>query len=193
MSVIRAFIAIDLTPEIYQQLAEVAADFNELLDGYPIRWVPATNIHLTLKFLGDVSISNLDMLTDILKTEVSNHNPFEMSVGGSGAFPSTRRPRVVWVGIEAPPELNAVQMGIENEMSCLGYSREKRPFNPHLTIGRVSRNAGSHDVKVISDVVIKHKVGFLGVTKVKEIYLYKSVLKPSGAEYTKIFTAHLSD
>ncbi len=90
MSVIRAFIAVDLSSEIRQGLDEVMAGFKRQLDGMPIRWVPASNIHLTLKFLGDVSIATLEMLTKILKAEVASHHPFEISVGGSGAYPNIR-------------------------------------------------------------------------------------------------------
>ena len=193
MSVIRAFIAVDLSAEIRQGLGDVMASLVRQLDGVPIRWVPAGNIHLTLKFLGDVSISNLEMLTKILQAEVAGHHPFEISVGGSGAYPSTRRPRVVWVGLEAPPELAAVQAGIENAMARLGYAREERPFSPHLTLGRVSRGANPPDLQQIGKVLETHKVGFLGAACVREVCLYRSDLKPSGAVYTRIFTAPLTE
>src|SRR3972149_1035273 len=113
MSVIRAFIAIDLTSEIIQRLEQVSVQLKKRLEGVPVRWVPVDNIHLTLKFLGDVSLANIDMLKNILQTEVEGHHPFEISVGGLGAFPTSRRPRVVWVGVEAPAELAAVQNGVE--------------------------------------------------------------------------------
>jgi 2'-5' RNA ligase len=193
MAVIRAFIAVDLSPEIRQSLDDVIASFKRQLDSVPIRWVPAGNIHLTLKFLGDVSLSNLEMLTKILQTEVAGHHPFEISVGGSGAFPSARRPRAIWVGLEAPPELAAVQNGIESAMERLGYAREERPFSPHLTLGRVSRNAAPPDSFRIGKMLETCKVGFLGAACVREVCLYRSDLKPSGAVYTRIFTAPLTE
>ena len=91
MSVIRAFIAIELTDEIHQRLDEVIARYKKQMPQVPIRWVPAKNIHLTLKFLGDVSVANLEMLTSQLQKEVAAHPPFEVSVGGSGAFPNPCR------------------------------------------------------------------------------------------------------
>jgi 2'-5' RNA ligase len=189
MSVIRAFIAIDLTQEIHQRLDEVIENFRKQLEGVPIRWVPGKNIHLTLKFLGDMSLANLELLTKILQNEVAGHAPFEISVGGSGAFPAVRRPRVIWVGVEAPSELAAVQSGVENAMARLGYAREERPFSPHLTVGRVSRNAGSGDLRRIAAVLEASKVSFLGAACVREVCLFRSDLKPSGAAYTKIFAA----
>jgi len=192
MSVIRAFIAIELTAEIQNRLDEVITAFKKQLNGVPVRWVPAGNIHLTLKFLGDVSMANLKILTDILITEVAGHRPFEVSVGGAGAFPSNRRPRVIWVGVEAPSELALIQSGIEAAMARLGYPREDRPFSPHLTVGRVSRNANSDDTHMISKVLETSRVGFLGAACVQEICLFRSDLHPTGAVYTRIYNAPLS-
>ncbi len=191
MSVIRAFIAIDLSPEIQQRLQGVLDSYKTLLVNMPIRWVTVTNIHLTLKFLGDVSLSNLKLLTDMIQNEVTNHHQFDISVGSSGAFPNNRQPRVIWVGVEAPQELIAIQNGIESAAAKLGYAKEDREFSPHLTLGRVSRNATSMDVKAISQSFDKVKVGFLGATCVEEVHLYKSDLNPSGAVYTRIFSSPL--
>jgi 2'-5' RNA ligase len=193
MSVIRAFIAIDLTLEIIQHLEQVSTQLKKRLEGVPVRWVPVDNIHLTLKFLGDVSLANVDMLKKILQTEVEGHHVFEISVGGLGAFPSLHRPRVVWVGVEAPAELTAVQNGVESAMARLGYAREERPFSPHLTLGRVSRNAVGRDERLIGEAIEAVKLGFLGVARVNEVHLYKSDLLPNGAVYTRLFTASLKE
>jgi len=191
MAVIRAFIAIDLSAEIIQRLEEVAGQLKQRLAGMQIRWVPVENIHLTLKFLGDVSLTNLEVLKKILLSEASNHPTFEMSVGELGAFPSLRRPRVIWVGVTAPSELNALQHGIESETARLGYQRENRGFSPHLTLGRVSRNSPSQEARQIGQVLDSFKVGFLGATRVLEVYLYRSDLRPGGAVYTRLMTASL--
>jgi 2'-5' RNA ligase len=189
--VIRAFVAIDLSHEIQIHLDEVVRKYQLQLSALPIRWVTASNIHLTLKFFGDVSLSNLTILTDILHTEISSHHQFEISVGGAGAFPNIRQPRIVWVGVEAPAELTAIQNGIEIATGRLGYVREQRAFSPHLTLGRVSRNASSLDVKAISKVIESTKVGFLGATCVEKVNLYRSDLQPTGAKYTQIFSSSL--
>jgi 2'-5' RNA ligase len=191
MSVIRAFIAVDLSPEIHQRLDEALENYKAQLGKVPIRWVTVTNIHLTLKFLGDVSLASLDILTSMIQAEVSSHHQFEISVGGSGAFPNYRQPHVIWVGVEAPQELITIQNGIEAATARLGYAREERAFSPHLTIGRVSRNATSQDVKVISKTLEKVRVGFLGATCVEQVHLYRSDLRPTGAVYTQIFSTPL--
>jgi 2'-5' RNA ligase len=191
MIVIRSFIAINLSPEIRRSLEEVSAKLKERLPGVPVRWVPVENIHLTIKFLGDVSVSNLEMLQKILRAEASQHSPFEFSVGNIGAFPSISRPRVIWVGVEAPDELQALQHGVEAETARLGYAREKRPYSPHLTLGRVSRNADSDDTGRIRELLKNCTIGFLGAARVQEVHLYRSELTPSGAVYTQIFSAPL--
>jgi 2'-5' RNA ligase len=192
ISIIRAFIAIDLSTEIQQRLNDVLDNYKTLLSKIPIRWVPVTNIHLTLKFLGELSTSNLNILTDMIKTEVTSHHQFEISVGGSGAFPNIRQPRIIWVGVEAPPELASIQIGIESATARLGYAREERAFSPHLTIGRISRNVSMLEVKVISQTLENNRVGFLGAICIEKVHLYRSDLQPTGAVYTRIFTASLN-
>jgi 2'-5' RNA ligase len=188
MSVIRAFIAIELPAPILKCLDKVTLDLKQQLEKVPIRWVPAENIHLTLKFLGDVSEANLEVLKKILKSIGSNHHAFEISVGGLGAFPKAQYARVIWVGLEIPPELIALHHSLEIETGRLGYAREERPFSPHLTIGRVSRNPTAVNLNKLSDVLKSYKVGFLGVIQVQAIHLFRSDLQPSGAVYTKMFT-----
>jgi len=191
--VVRAFIAIPLSHEIQSNLGNVIEQLEERLPGVAVRWMQPKNIHLTIKFLGDVSESNLEMLSKMLRSEASQHAPFEISVGNLGAFPSVSRPRVIWVGVEAPPELSALQSGVENETARLGYARERREFSPHLTLGRVSRNADSSDARQIREVLSNSTVGFLGAARVKEVHLYRSDLKPGGAVYTRLYAAPLAE
>jgi 2'-5' RNA ligase len=193
MEVIRAFIAVNLSPDILERIDQVALDLRKRMDAVPVRWVPTENIHLTLKFLGNVSTANLEILKDILGKVVSSHHECDISVGGIGVFPKPHNPRVVWVGMEIPQELIALQHNIEIETARLGYSREHRPFSPHLTFGRVSRNASTQDVHIIADILDKYKVGFLGATRVRTVYLYRSDLKPEGVEYTPIYSAALNE
>ena len=191
MSVIRAFIAINLSQEILERIEHMSLELRSRLGQVPVRWVSADHIHLTLKFLGNVSTANLEMLKEIMGNVVSNHHECDISVGGIGAFPKQHNPRVIWVGMEVPQELISLQHNIEIETARLGYSQEHRPFSPHLTFGRVSRNASSQDVRAIAEILDSYKVGFLGATRISSVYLYRSDLKPDGAVYTPIYTATL--
>jgi 2'-5' RNA ligase len=189
--VIRTFIAIDLSPEIYQRLEEVIGQLKSRLAGVPVRWVGVKNIHLTLKFLGEVSQGNLEAIKDVLRKEASQHQSFGFSVAELGAFPSIRRPRVIWVGVNAPHELSALQRGIETELQRLGYPREERGFSPHLTLGRVSRECTSEDAKQIGAVLESYNPGLLGEKPVQAVRLYRSDLQPGGAVYTLLYSAAL--
>lgn len=189
MSVIRAFIAIEISSEIKEKLKQLTFQLKQRLEAVPVKWVPVENIHLTLKFLGNVSVNNVEVLEKILDSEASNHHSFEASVGELGAFPTTRRPRVVWVKMQAPTELYEIQRCIEEETARLGYAHDKRSFKPHLTMGRVSRHANLEQVHKIGQVLESTNVGFLGAMRVKYVHLFRSDLKPTGAVYTRIHTA----
>lgn len=123
--------------------------------------------------------------------DAAGREVFDISVGGMGVFPKITQPRVIWVGVEAPDDLASLQRAIENDMQRLGYVRERRSFTPHLTLGRVSRNANSHELRQVIQVLQDYKVGFLGVSRVIAVYLYRSDLNPGGAVYTSLFTAPL--
>jgi len=193
MNVIRAFVAIHLSPEIIHNLEQVLQELKGRWPEAPVRWVPAKNIHLTIKFLGDVSVANLPLLTRALQAEAAHHASFDVSVGRLGAFPSVRRPRVIWVGVEAPPELYALQRDVEGELARLGYAAEERDFSPHLTLGRVGRNAGGDDLQRLSALLAGVKVGFLGATRVQSVHFFRSDLQPSGTVYTALFSAPLGE
>ena len=192
MSVIRAFIAIEIPPAIHAQLDHISQELRSQTKTWAIHWVAVNNIHLTLKFLGEVPSTNLDLLTRSLNREVAKHSTFEINVGGLGAFPSIRRPRVIWIGIEAPSGLYALQKGIDAETLRLGYQTDERGFSPHLTLARLSQNASPDEIRQISEVLMNDKVGRLGTFKAEALRLFKSDLLPSGAVYTPLFTTALN-
>jgi 2'-5' RNA ligase len=189
MTVVRAFIAIELGEDIHRHLDKVIAPMARALAGKPLRWVPVENIHLTLKFLGDVSVANLEMIYKLVGQEAAHCFPFEIGVGGIGAFPNEARPRVLWVGVKAPDELGQLQKRIENEVARFGYPPDRKPFQAHLTLGRVSRNASPADVRDVGETLRKQNLGYLGATRVEAVQVFRSDLQPSGAVYTPLFSA----
>lgn len=191
MSEIRAFIAVDLSAQILERIAQVSARLQEQGKNLPVRWVPTDNIHLTLKFLGNVSLANLDVLKNSLIKLAERFQPCEIGVGSIGAFPKLQRPRVIWIGLEVSPELIALQRGIDLETVRLGYQREDRRYSPHLTIGRVKHNASAQEIRLLMTLIEGTKVGLLGTLRIEDVHLYRSELKPGGAVYTRIFTAPL--
>lgn len=192
-SVFRAFIAIDLPAELIRRIDETTAYLKERMGDLPVRWIPAENVHLTLKFLGDVSVTNVERLAEIIRRVALGHECFEMSIGSLGVFPNLRRPRVIWLGVEAPHVLHTIQRSLDHETNRLGYETKDQNFSPHLTIARVSRGADYREIKEISEFLEAETVGFLGAARVGAINLFRSDLKPTGAEYTRVYSAPLSD
>lgn len=190
MGLLRTFIALDISPDI-QQAIQHHVDTLRKAVGDSIRWVPVKNIHLTLKFLGDVSPADVDALTRMLRTEADACPSFDFTVGGLGSFPSPRRARVLWVGIQAPAELEALQRGIESAAVRLGFESDPRLFSPHLTLGRVRDRIAASDQQRIQKTLEESKIDSLGTARVDSVHLYKSDLKPGGPVYTKLFSAPL--
>lgn len=191
MGLLRAFLASELPVSLQDAIQSAASGLHKTLGSDLIRWVPAHNVHLTLKFLGDVSPTNLDLIKQILTREAAQYPAFDLEVGGIGSYPASRRPRVLWVGLNAPAALISVQHAIETAASRLGYESEERGFSPHLTIGRVRQNVSAAELQKIRSALEETKVGKIGSTRVDAVHLFKSDLQPSGSVYTKLFSAPL--
>lgn len=189
-NLIRSFIAIELPELIQNQLRQVSAALRSA-GRLPVRWLPVENIHLTLKFLGDIDAGKLRNLSDEMITLARHQPPFSLTIGGVGAFPSTRRPRVVWVGIQAPPKLAELAQQMEQLGLKFGIEPEGRPFSPHLTIGRVQQHAVLEELQALTKCLTTIKVGELGKLSVESICLFRSDLRSSGAIYTLLSRASL--
>ena len=191
MTLLRAFIALEIPASIQESIQQQTAGLRKVASSSLVRWVPAENLHLTLKFLGDVSSTSLQFVTQMLSREASQYPGFSMQVGGLGAFPSARRARVLWIGIRAPETLSALQRSLDSAAARLGYPPEDRPFSPHLTIGRVKQTAAPTDLQRIQAALEAASVGPLGKADVSAVHLIKSDLKPTGSVYTRLFSAPL--
>jgi len=192
MSLLRCFLAVELPPSLQDAIEEATAGPRTRLGSDLIRWVPAHNVHLTLKFLGDTAPSGLSLIQAAMQAEASQYEPFEALVKGFGAFPNNRRPRVLWVGLSAPPVMASLQHELDVATARLGYTSEERGFSPHLTIGRVRQNVRASGLQRIRDELDGTSIGELGSFKVGSVQLFQSELQPSGSVYTRLFTAPLA-
>jgi 2'-5' RNA ligase len=190
MSLLRAFIAVELPIEIRKTVCAATSKLRDEI-GALVRWVPIENMHLTLKFLGDVSPANMDMLSQMLRAETDLFKCFELRLNGIGSFPSLKRPRVIYIGIQSPAVLESLQRGIESASRRLGYESEERSFSPHLTIGRVKQNVTATEQQAIRRALEETTIDALGTTRVDSVELFKSDLKPTGSVYTRLYSASL--
>ncbi len=189
---VRTFIAVELEQPQRAALGKVQETLKRERAGRYVRWVAPEGIHLTLKFLGGVDASRMAELQAALTDACRGIPPFELKISGIGAFPNTRRPRVVWVGLEGDTAIAAQLAGrIEAECSKLAFPREERPFSPHLTIGRIKRDASPSDQQFVGEMVAQAQVGELGEIKARQVSIMKSDLRPTGSIYTRLYAVDL--
>ena len=179
---IRSFIAIDLPEATRHGLAAVQEQLKQ--SGAGVRWVKPDSIHLTLKFLGNIHPAQVEDIALAVAQEVRDEPPITLGAAGLGAFPSRRKPRVIWIGMEGEVQrLTRIQARVENALEPLGFVREKRPFQPHLTIGRVKDR---RRLQALIDAMATLDMEPFNSFDADEIILYKSDLRPTGAIYTKL-------
>ena len=176
----RAFIAIDLPEEIHAALAREQELFRR--NCRDARWTRPEGIHLTLKFLGEISDAQAGQVTQAL-AGVGEFEQFPVEVKGFGFFPDARRPRVFWVGVEAPEALARLASHVEEAMEKLCFAHEQRAFNPHLTLARFKAPRPQPELAAL---VEKQKDLSLGRFEVSEFFLYESKLSPQGSTYRKM-------
>ncbi len=176
----RAFIAIDLPDSLQATLAATQGEFRQ--SAPDARWSRPEGIHLTLKFLGEISDAQTKQVVETL-AQLGPFEPFEIEVNGFGWFPNAQRPRVFWAGITAPPALAELAAKIEARLEKTGFAREDRTFSPHLTLARFKVPRPQPD---LSAAVASRAQGSLGKFKASEFFLFESKLSPQGSQYRKV-------
>ena len=179
---IRTFIAVKLPETVLAAIDGVQERMAAY--GFNVRWVTTGNIHLTLKFLGEVDEDEVDGIAAVLTEAVHGFAPLRLAAAGVGVFPSVKRARVIWVGLSGQlPELAALQRSIEDRLATIGYPHEKRPFSGHLTLGRVK---GLIAASRLTTAMGAFRDFASETFEVDRVVLFKSDLRPTGAVYTEL-------
>lgn len=178
----RLFVALDLPAEVRASLSELTERLKKSCHGP--HWVHLAGAHVTLKFIGEVPDDRVDRISSAL-AGIRGVAPVVMRFGGLGFLPNERHPRVFCAGIEAGRELAALVSLIETKLKPLGVAREKREFQPHITLARLNSVEGLNALRATAAGIGDRE---FGRTAAKQFYLYRSVLKTSGAEYTRLET-----
>jgi len=183
---LRLFIAIALDEDVRQRLAEARRH----LAAAPckVKWVEAQNLHLTLKFLGEVEEGQLEAIAQAMTEAAAPAEPFEMRIAGVGSFPPRGVPRVVWAGVEAP-DVHPLHRRLEGILARLGHEPEKRALRPHVTMGRVKGREGARQLRALIKTIAGRD---FGRCRVGEIVLMRSTLSPTGPTYTPLRRAPLA-
>ena len=183
--VIRAFIAIPLPESVLEQVQQIQKKLKSCK--VHMAWVEPHNVHLTLKFLGDIAPGDIDRVTEAMSGAAVGIAPFKLAAGDIGIFPDLRRPRVLWLGLTGDiPKLAAFQKHLEGclyEVSQGDWKPEGRLFKAHLTIGRIK-------TKIAPDLLIRaiREVGSIASDSfmADTVYLIQSRLTPSGPMYSRL-------
>ncbi len=182
MERVRSFVAILLSEEVRAAIAGEIARLRPL--GPRVSWIAPPNLHLTLKFLGELPPDAFEQVKEGLAEAVAGVTPFSLHFCGLGAFPGIARPRVLWVGVdEGGPAAQALQARVDAALARRGFSREERPYSPHLTIGRVRDPRGLAELQQAMSQDARTDLGRLEVGGVS---LMRSDLSPAGARYTEV-------
>ena len=176
---IRAFIAMDVSEDVRRRLEELRKHLERF--GKDVKWVPVENVHITLKFLGNIEETRVNGIKEVMQSLACRTKPFTLKAKGTGCFPSIKKIRVVWAGLAGElDKLVFFQRELENNLQKVGFPKEDRTFKPHLTLGRMKspRNDASLARAIVDNASFESDE-----FTVDHVTLYKSILKPSGAKY----------
>jgi 2'-5' RNA ligase len=190
MQTIRSFIAAEIDPAIQAKILQIIITLKQKIhEG--VKWVSDQNIHLTLKFFGDIEQDKLTLLSDALQTTLVSFSPITIELAGIGAFPDNKRPRVVWVGIKDSPALMKMTSAIEELAVKTGVKAEERAYSAHITLGRVAKNADYLDIMKVGEAISSLKVSEIGTQIIHELVIFRSDLQHEGPTYTRIYKLQL--
>jgi 2'-5' RNA ligase len=188
----RLFVAVNIPENLKKSISKLVERVR--VDNDFIRWIPPGNVHITLKFLGEVAPSLLAEIEEVLESTTSRYPSFHLTVEGAGAFPHMRKPRVVWLGIRGGEILHSIHSDLNRDLARLGFEMESRPFRPHLTIGRArsSRSGKGMRLESIEDRFVDVRVEVVRF-QVTSVELMESFLEPTGAVYRERISAPLRE
>jgi 2'-5' RNA ligase len=181
----RLFVALDVPEIVREAIGAIAAKLRPTCSD--ARWVRIEGIHVTLKFIGEVSPELSGQIETALAT-APFPRPIPIKFRGLSYFPNDRRPRVLWAGVEAGPELPALASAVEKALEPLGIAQEARTFSPHLTLARFDPRRRTGSLEALQAAIAKVGPLDFGDAIVREFHLYLSILKQGGAEYTRVAT-----
>ncbi len=188
MSTIRTFIAVETPPEIRHRAAALIERLQAT--SAKVRWVDLKSVHWTLNFLGDVPDREIADVCREVMAAAAPFTPFDLDVCGCGSFPSTGRPRTIWLGAgEGSEALGYLQMAITRHLATLGFRPEARRFDPHLTLGRVRDS--SHGLDELAELIRRNSDFSAGPMVVDEVTIFSSELEREGPIYSPLGHAPL--
>jgi RNA 2',3'-cyclic 3'-phosphodiesterase len=179
----RVFGAVELPEYVRAQLQEHIRRLRETVSDVSASWTQVENIHLTLKFFGNVHVDRIPSISDAASRAVNGFAPFQIGIGKTGVFPKPSRAQVLWIGVNDPSgKLLNLQQRLETECAHEGFEKEDRAYRPHLTIARIRRPDGA---RRLADAHLQMEFKPAEIT-VTELVVFRSELSSKGSRYTPI-------
>jgi 2'-5' RNA ligase len=185
----RTFAAVELPGSVRDRIQQHINQLKSKVPECNPSWTRVDNIHLTIKFFGNVETHKISNINEAASRAITNFTRFKIVIGGTGAFPKPGQPRVLWIGIEDPEDqLAALQRSFESECAAVGFPKEERTFRPHLTIARIRKPEGARRLAEVNN-----ELGFEWMEwTVNELVVFRSELSSQGSKYTALSHYQLS-
>jgi RNA 2',3'-cyclic 3'-phosphodiesterase len=184
----RLFCAVELSDDVRERLRDHIQRLRETVPEAAASWTRVENIHLTLKFFGNVDVDRIPAISGAASRAIKEFSSFQIEVGGTGVFPKPSRAQVLWIGVSDPSgKLLSLQRQLESEWAREGFEKEDRAYRPHLTIARLRKPEGA---RRLADAHLQLKFEPSKVD-LKELIVFRSELSPKGSKYTPIFNHKL--
>jgi RNA 2',3'-cyclic 3'-phosphodiesterase len=179
----RVFCAVELPDAVRARLEDHVRRLRKEVPDAAASWSRVENIHLTLKFFGNVEVKRISRISEAAERVAKQFSTFQISVGETGVFPRPSRTQVLWIGVSDPSgQLSALQEKFENECAAEGFEKEDRAYRPHLTIARLRKPEGARH---LADAHLQMKFELIEIT-LRELVVFRSELSSKGARYTPI-------
>ena len=188
----RTFIAVDFPSYMLKKIEEITAFFRTLTPEKDLKWVETNNLHLTIKFLGEIEEYKIAQVKHTLSKALKDQISFDIEIKGLGMYPNKNNPRVIWLGIVGANPLMKIHKVLNQELTALEITPERRAFSPHLTIARIRRHTDHKQARQIGEILSEYRVESLGAITIEQIHLYQSVLTPSGPIYSLLHSVDLN-
>ena len=184
---IRAFIAIPLDPKIQHSIERMQDHLKKT--NSDVKWVKSENIHITLKFLGDVNTEQINSVKQALSNCTHNTRPFKVELSQLGAFPNIEHPRTLWVGLkDHKQKLSRMAVSLEKALGKIGFQGDQRPFSPHITIGRIR---SSNNIDALSKSMSNYPISENCIQTISKIILFQSILSSEGPIYEPLYKVNI--
>lgn len=186
---IRAFIAVNFNPKIQRSIKYMQNHLRKT--NCDIKWVQPENIHITLKFFGNIETKQTDAIKQMLANHYQRTKPFKIELTQLGAFPNVNLPRILWIGLrDNKQRLNQIAISLQKALTKIGFEGNQKSFSPHITIGRIR---SLKNTELLSESISKYQVP-RGLTQIiTTIILYKSTLTSVGPNYESLYHVTLTD